>query len=328
MTYPMTRPRRARKHIFSREMIQEYRLHASDFILPVFILDGQNRQEPIESMPGVYRQSIDLLLYVAEQALELGLPCLCLFPFYEGEKTPEARMAYDPDGLIPRSVRTLKKHFPELGIMTDVALDPYTSHGQDGIIDDNHNILNDETIEILVQQALVHASSGADIIGPSDMMDGRIGAIRKALEDHQHIDTLIMSYAVKYASCYYGPFREAIGSNKNLGSSNKLSYQMHPANRQEALREAALDIQEGADMIMVKPGMPYLDILYEIKQTFKMPTFAYQVSGEYSMIQAATMNGWIDKEQAILESLLSFKRSGADGILTYFALEAAQYLRH
>ena len=308
--------------------MRESRLAAGDFILPVFLLDGQGKSEAVASMPGVERHSLDRLFAVAEQCLEAGIPVLALFPVLEPSlKTEDGREALNPEGLVPRALRELKKRFPELGLMTDVALDPFTSHGQDGLLDPAGYILNDETVVVLVQQALVQAEAGCDIVAPSDMMDGRIGAIRGALEGAGAIHTKIMAYSAKYASAFYGPFRDAVGSAANLGKSNKKVYQMDPGNGDEALREVALDIAEGADMVMVKPGMPYLDVLRRVKDEFRMPTFAYQVSGEYAMLKAAAQNGWLDHDAVMLEALLAFKRAGADGVLTYFALEAARLLR-
>jgi porphobilinogen synthase len=326
--HPLSRPRRLRRDTFTRELVREHRLHPSDLIHPVFVLEGQGQVQDVGSMPGVQRRSLDQLLPVAEQCVALGIPVMALFPVLGAEgKTPDGREAANPDGLVPQVVRALKLRFPELGVMTDVALDPYTSHGQDGLLDDTGYVLNDETIEVLVQQALVQAEAGVDIVAPSDMMDGRIGAIREALEARRLIHTRIMAYSAKYASSFYGPFRDAVGSAGNLGKSNKKVYQMDPGNGDEALREVALDLQEGADMVMVKPGMPYLDIVRRVKDTFHVPTFAYQVSGEYAMLKAAAQNGWLDHDAAMLESLLAFKRAGADGILTYFALDAARQLR-
>lgn len=326
-SYPSTRMRRLRRDDFTRRLIQENQLSSNDFIYPVFLLDGVNQNQSINSMPGVNRLSLDLLFYKAEECVSLGIPVMALFPVIEqGLKTIDGREALNENGLVPRAVRELKSRFPDLGIMTDVALDPYTSHGQDGVLDDLGYILNDETVEILTRQALTQASSGVDFVAPSDMMDGRIGSIRTCLESHGHIHTRIMAYSAKYATAFYGPFRDAVGSSSNLGKSNKKVYQMDPSNSDEALREVALDLQEGADMVMVKPGMPYLDIVRRVKDTFKVPTFVYQVSGEYAMLMAASNNGWLDKESVILESLLSFKRAGADGILTYFSIDAAKLL--
>ena len=322
-----TRMRRMRKDDFSRRLMREHTLTADDLIYPVFVLEGQNQEEVVPSMPGVKRQSLDKLLFTAEEALNLGIPMLALFPVVTQNKTELAEEAYNPEGLVPTVVRTLREKFPELGIMTDVALDPYTIHGQDGLTDENGYVLNDETIEVLVKQALCHADAGAQVIAPSDMMDGRILAIRETLEDAGHIHTRIMAYSAKYASAFYGPFRDAVGSSGNLGKADKKTYQMDPANTNEALHEVALDIQEGADMVMVKPGLPYLDVVRRVKDEFGVPTYAYQVSGEYAMLQAAIQNGWLDGEKTILESLLAFKRAGADGILTYYAIEAAKLLK-
>src|SRR6187455_1612279 len=326
--YPSSRPRRLRRDAWSRELVRESRLAAGDFILPVFLLDGQGKSEAVASMPGVERRSLDRLFAVAEQCLEAGIPVLALFPVLEPSlKTDDGREALNPKGLVPTALRELKKRFPELGLMTDVALDPFTSHGQDGLLDPAGYILNDETVVVLVQQALVQAEAGCDIVAPSDMMDGRIGAIRGTLEGAGAIHTKIMAYSAKYASAFYGPFRDAVGSAANLGKSNKKVYQMDPANSDEALREVSLDIAEGADMVMVKPGLPYLDIVRRVKDEFRMPTFAYQVSGEYAMLKAAAQNGWLDHDAVMMESLLAFKRAGADGVLTYFALDAARKLR-
>jgi porphobilinogen synthase len=327
--FPAIRMRRMRKDAFSRAMAREHVLTAADLIYPVFVLDGTNQREKISSMPEVERLSIDLLLGVAEDCVALGIPVIALFPVINPIlKTADGIEATNPDGLVPRAVRELKKRFPELGILTDVALDPYTSHGQDGVTDQDGYVLNDETCTLLIKQALVQADAGVDIVAPSDMMDGRIGAIRTALESHHCIYTRIMAYSAKYASAFYGPFREAVGSSANLGKSNKCTYQMDPANSDEALREVALDIAEGADMVMVKPGMPYLDIVRRVKEEFKMPTFAYQVSGEYAMIKAAAQNGWLDHDKAMMESMLAFKRAGANGVLTYFARDVARLLKH
>ncbi|MHA6832119.1 porphobilinogen synthase [Ralstonia pseudosolanacearum] len=327
-SFPDHRPRRMRRDDFSRRMMRESRLTADDLIYPVFILEGTNVRQAVPSMPGVERVSVDVLLGVAEQCVQLGIPVLALFPVIEPSlKTPDGIEATNVDGLIPRAVKALKARFPELGILTDVALDPYTSHGQDGVLDDAGYVLNEETVEILTRQALVQAEAGVDIVAPSDMMDGRIGAIRLALENDDHIYTRIMAYAAKYASAFYGPFRDAVGSAANLGKGNKMTYQMDPANSDEALREVALDIAEGADMVMVKPGMPYLDIVRRVKDEFRFPTYVYQVSGEYAMLKAAAQNGWLDHDKVVLESLLAFKRAGANGILTYFALDAARLLR-
>jgi porphobilinogen synthase len=323
------RPRRLRRTDWSRRLVQENQLTSNDFIYPVFLLEGNNRQEEVKSMPGVSRVSLDLLLPIAEDCVKLGIPVMALFPVISAElKTADGKEAFNPKGLIPAAVKELKKHFPNLGIMTDIALDPYTSHGQDGIIDENGYVLNDITVEVLVKQALTHAQAGVDMVAPSDMMDGRIGEIRDALEAHGFIHTQIMAYSAKYASAFYGPFRDAVGSAGNLGKGNKKTYQMDPANSDEAIREVALDIEEGADMVMVKPGMPYLDIVRRVKDEFGHPTFAYQVSGEYAMIKAAAINGWIDGDAVMMESLLAFKRAGADGILTYFARDAARLLQN
>ena len=325
--FPQTRLRRMRRDDFSRRLMREHTLTADDLIYPVFVLEGNNQEQDIASMPHIKRQSLDKLLYTAEQAVQLGIPMLALFPVITQHKTATAEEAYNPEGLVPTVVRALRSRFPELGIMTDIALDPYTSHGQDGLIDEHGYVLNDETIEVLIRQALCHADAGAQVIAPSDMMDGRISAIREALEAAQHIHTRIMAYSAKYASAFYGPFRDAVGSSANLGNADKKTYQMDPANTNEALHEVALDIQEGADMVMVKPGLPYLDVIRRVKDEFGVPTFAYQVSGEYAMLQAAIQNGWLDGDKVILESLLAFKRAGADGILTYSALQAAKLLQ-
>ena len=326
--FPQGRPRRLRRDEFTRNLVRESVLTPHDLIYPVFVLDGRNERQAVASMPGVERVSVDLLLPVAEECLALGIPALALFPVIAPElKTPDGREALNAKGLVPRAVRELKSRFPELGIMTDVALDPFTSHGQDGLLDETGYIVNDQTVKLLVQQALVQAEAGVDIVAPSDMMDGRIGAIRRALEDAGHIHTRIMAYSAKYASAFYGPFRDAVGSAANLGKGNKKVYQMDPANTDEALREVAMDIAEGADMVMVKPGMPYLDVVRRVKDEFRVPTFAYQVSGEYAMLKAAAANGWLDGEAVMMESLLAFKRAGADGVLSYFALDAARALR-
>jgi porphobilinogen synthase len=326
--YPLGRPRRLRRDAFTRNLVRENLVTAHDLIYPVFVLDGAKRRESVASMPGVERLSLDLLLPVAEECIALGIPALALFPVIDPSlKDAEGKEALNPDGLVPRVVRELKKQFPELGVMTDVALDPFTSHGQDGLLDDTGYILNDETVEMLVGQALTQAEAGVDIVAPSDMMDGRIGAIREALESQGLIHTRIMAYSAKYASAFYGPFRDAVGSASNLGKSNKKVYQMDPGNTDEALREVAMDIAEGADMVMVKPGMPYLDVVRRVKDEFRVPTFAYQVSGEYAMLKAAAQNGWLDHDAVMLESLLAFKRAGADGVLTYFARDAARLLR-
>ncbi len=316
-----------RRDEFSRRLMREHRLSADDFIYPVFVLEGKGQREDVGSMPGAQRLSVDLLLPVAEQCLAAGIPVMALFPVIDRSlKTADGHEATIAEGLVPRAVRELKRRFPQLGLLTDVALDPFTTHGQDGLIDETGYVLNDETIAVLRQQALVQAGAGVDIVAPSDMMDGRIGAIRESLESAGHIHTRIMAYSAKYASAFYGPFRDAVGSTASLGKSNKSVYQMDPANTDEALREVALDIAEGADMVMVKPGMPYLDIVRRVKDEFRMPTFVYQVSGEYAMLKAAAANGWLDERKVVLESLLAFKRAGADGILTYFALQAAHWL--
>ena len=326
--FPATRMRRMRKDAFSRAMVRENSITPADLIYPVFIVEGHDQRQPVASMPGVERLSLDLLLPVAQECVALGIPVIALFPVIDARlKTLDGIEATNPDGLVPRVVRELKRQFPELGILTDVALDPYTSHGQDGVIDADGYVLNDETCAILVQQALVQAAAGVDIVAPSDMMDGRIGAIRATLEAHGHIHTRIMAYSAKYASAFYGPFRDAVGSAGNLGKSNKSTYQMDPANSNEALREVALDIAEGADMVMVKPGMPYLDIVRRVKDEFRVPTFAYQVSGEYAMLKAAAQNGWLDHDKVMMEAMLAFKRAGADGVLTYFARDIARLLK-
>ncbi|MDC7691002.1 porphobilinogen synthase [Vogesella indigofera] len=325
--FPATRLRRMRRDDFSRRLMRENVLTTNDLIYPVFVLEGQGREQAVTSMPGVVRQSLDKLLFTAEDALQLGIPMLSIFPVVETGKDNSGKEAYNPDGLVPTVVRELKARFPELGIMTDLALDPYTIHGQDGLLDDSGYVLNDETTAVLVQQALCHAEAGADVLGPSDMMDGRIGAIRSALEEDGYIHTRILAYSAKYASAFYGPFRDAVGSAANLGKADKYTYQMDPANLDEAIQEVAMDLEEGADMVMIKPGMPYLDVIRRIKDTFKVPTYAYQVSGEYAMLKAAAQNGWLDEEKCMMESLLAFKRAGADGILTYFALDAARLLR-
>ena len=327
-SFPHTRLRRLRRDDFTRRLVRENALSVNDLIYPVFVLDGEKKREAVASMPGVVRLSLDLLLPVAEQCVKLGIPVMALFPVIDASlKTPDGREATNAKGLVPRVVKSLKQHFPDLGVMTDVALDPFTSHGQDGLLDDEGYILNDPTVEVLVQQALTQADAGVDIVAPSDMMDGRIGAIRQALEAQGQIHTRIMAYSAKYASSFYGPFRDAVGSAANLGKSNKKVYQMDAGNSDEALREVAMDIAEGADMVMVKPGMPYLDIVRRVKDEFSMPTFVYQVSGEYAMLKAAAQNGWLDHDGVMMESLLAFKRAGADGILTYFAIQAAEKLR-
>ena len=325
--FPLQRPRRLRKDTFSRNLVRENQLSVNDLIYPCFVLEGKNQREAVASMPGVERLSIDLLLKEAETLHRLGVPAIALFPVTpDNVKSLDAKEAYNPEGLAQRAVRALKAEFPELGVITDVALDPFTTHGQDGLIDDNGYIVNDETVDVLVKQALSHAEAGVDIVAPSDMMDGRVGAIRQALEQHGHIHTRILAYSAKYASSFYGPFRDAVGSAGNLGAGNKYSYQMDPANSDEALHEVAMDINEGADMVMVKPGMPYLDILRRVKDTFQKPTFVYQVSGEYAMLKAAAQNGWLDEKAVVMESMMAFKRAGADGILTYFAKDVAQWL--
>ncbi len=328
LNFPGHRPRRMRRHDWSRRLMQENTLSENDLIYPVFLLEGKGKSEAVASMPGVNRISLDLLFNVAQECVDLRIPVLALFPVIDAAlKTPDGKEAYNPKGLVPTAVTELKKRFPALGIMTDVALDPYTSHGQDGVLDDQGRILNDETSAILVQQAVTQAEAGVDIVAPSDMMDGRIGKIREALEHKKLIHTRIMAYSAKYASAFYGPFRDAVGSAKNLGKADKKTYQMDCANSDEALREIALDISEGADMVMVKPGMPYLDIVRRVKEEFDYPTYAYQVSGEYAMLKAAAQNGWLDHDAVMMESLLAFKRAGANGILTYFALEAARLLK-
>lgn len=328
INFPHTRMRRMRYNDFSRRLMRENRLSVDDLIYPMFVTEGTNRREPISSMPGIERLSLDLLLNEAQELYDLGIPAIALFPVISTEKKSDnAAEAYNPDGLVQRSVSALKKAFPELGIITDVALDPFTTHGQDGLINENGYVINDETIKVLTRQALSHAEAGADIVAPSDMMDGRIGAIRQALETANHINTLILAYSAKYASSFYGPFRDAVGSAGSLAKGNKYSYQMDPANSDEAVREIQLDLQEGADIVMIKPGMPYLDIIRRVKDQYGVPTFAYQVSGEYAMLKAAAMNGWLDEKQIVLESLLAFKRAGSDAILTYFAKSVAQWLQ-
>ena len=322
------RPRRMRKDEFSRRLMREHHLRSDDLIYPVFVMEGHQKEEAIPSMPGIKRQSIDLILDTAKECFALGIPAIALFPVIDAKlKTEDAKEAYNSEGLIPRVVALLKQHVPDLGVITDVALDPYTSHGQDGLIDGSGYVLNDETVEVLIKQALSHAKAGADIVAPSDMMDGRIGKIREALEKAGFIHTKILAYSAKYASSFYGPFRNAVGSAKNLGKSDKNSYQMDPANTDEALTEVELDINEGADMVMVKPGLPYLDIVYRVKTAFGVPTYAYQVSGEYAMLKAASQNGWLDEKAVVMESLLAFKRAGADGILSYYAMEVARWLK-
>jgi porphobilinogen synthase len=326
--FPSARMRRMRRDDFSRRLMRENRLTTDDLIYPVFVLEGNRMSEPVASMPGVFRHSLDRLMTVAEEAVQLGIPALALFPVIEASlKTLGAEEAYNPDGLVPRVVQALKRHVPELGVITDVALDPYTSHGQDGLIDDTGYVLNDETLEVLTKQAACHGQAGADVVAPSDMMDGRIGRIRAELDGQGQIHTRILAYSAKYASSFYGPFRDAVGSAANLGKGNKYTYQMDPANSDEALREVALDIAEGADMVMVKPGLPYLDIVRRVKDELRVPTYVYQVSGEYAMLKAASQNGWITEQACVLEALLSMKRAGADGILTYYALDAARWLK-
>jgi porphobilinogen synthase len=322
------RPRRMRKDEFSRRLMREHHLRTDDLIYPVFVMEGHQKEEAIPSMPGIKRQSADLIIDTANECFKLGIPAIALFPVIDANlKTEDAKEAYNPKGLIPRVVALLKQHVPQLGVITDVALDPYTSHGQDGLIDASGYVLNDETVEVLIKQALSHAKAGADIVAPSDMMDGRIGKIREALEKEGFIHTKILAYSAKYASSFYGPFRDAVGSSQNLGKSDKNSYQMDPANTDEALTEVELDINEGADMVMVKPGLPYLDIVYRVKATFGVPTYAYQVSGEYAMLKAVSQNGWLDEKAVVMESLLAFKRAGADGILSYYAMEVARWLK-
>ncbi len=326
--FPNARPRRLRRHAFTRNLIRETQLSVHDLIYPVFVVQGQNQREAVPSMPDVYRMSLDVLLGTAQECVDLGIPCLAIFPVIDNAlKTPNGSEALNPEGLLPVVVKALKLQFPDLGVMTDIALDPYTSHGQDGLVDENGYIVNDTTVAVLCQQALIHAQAGADVVAPSDMMDGRIGAIRQALEKAGHIHTCIMAYSAKYASAFYGPFRDAVGSGSNLGKADKATYQMDCGNAEEALREVAMDIAEGADMVMVKPGMPYLDIVYRVKTQLQVPTFAYQVSGEYAMLKAAAANGWLNHDAVMLESLLAFKRAGADGILTYFALDVARHLK-
>lgn len=329
MTFPATRMRRLRAHDFSRRLVRETQLTSNDFIWPVFVLEGDDAVEPVKSMPGVERMTIDRLLPAAERLLELGIPAIALFPVVSADcKSDDAREAWNPEGLAQRAVAALKTRFPELGVITDVALDPFTSHGLDGLVDDTGYVVNDETVDVLVKQALSHVEMGADVVAPSDMMDGRIGAIRLALETEGFPNKQILSYAAKYASSFYGPFRDAVGSAGNLGGANKYSFQMDPANSNEALREIELDLEEGADMVMIKPGLPYLDIIRRVKEAFEVPTFAYQVSGEYAMFKAASMNGWLDEEAVVLEALTCLKRAGADGILTYYAVQAAEWLRN
>ncbi len=328
LRFPAHRPRRMRRDPFSRRLMREHVLTPTDLIWPVFVCEGENVREPVPSMPGVERLSLDQLLWEAEALPALGVPAIALFPVVPAEKkSDDAREAWNPDGLVQRSVRALKRALPELGVITDIALDPFTSHGQDGLIDASGYVLNDETVAVLVRQALSHAEAGADIVAPSDMMDGRIGAIRTALEENGFTLTRILAYSAKYASHFYGPFRDAVGSAASLGGANKFTYQMDPANSDEALREVALDLEEGADMVMVKPGLPYLDVIYRVKTRFGVPTFAYQVSGEYAMLKAAGQNGWLDERKTVLEALLAFKRAGTDGILTYYAKTVASWLR-
>jgi porphobilinogen synthase len=328
MTFPANRMRRMRAHEFSRRLMRETQLGSNDLIWPVFVLEGDDTAVPVTSMPGVERMTIDRLLAAAERCLELGIPAIALFPVVNADcKSDDAREAWNPEGLSQRAVSALKERFPELGVITDVALDPFTSHGQDGLIDGSGYVINDETVDVLVKQALSHVEAGADVVAPSDMMDGRIGAIRQALETEGFPNKLILAYSAKYASSFYGPFRDAVGSAGNLAGGNKYSYQMDPANSDEALHEIELDLEEGADMVMVKPGMPYLDIIRRVKDTFEVPTFAYQVSGEYAMLKAASQNGWLDEEAVVLEALTCLRRAGADGILTYYALQAAAWLQ-
>ena len=328
MTFPTTRMRRMRAYEFSRRLMRETSLSCADLIWPVFILEGDNAVEPVLSMPGVDRMTIDQLLRAAERCQELGVPAITLFPVVANDcKSEDAREAWNPEGLAQRAIRALKQQLPELGVITDVALDPFTTHGQDGLIDDTGYVMNDATVDVLVKQALSHAEAGADVVAPSDMMDGRIGAIRLALETEGFPNKQILAYSAKYASSFYGPFRDAVGSAANLAGGNKYSYQMDPANSDEALREVELDLEEGADMVMIKPAMPYLDIIRRVKDAFGMPTFAYQVSGEYAMLKAAALNGWLDEEAVVMEALTSIKRAGADGILTYYALQAAQWIK-
>ena len=328
MTFPATRMRRLRAHDFSRRMVREHTVTPNDLIWPVFVLEGDNATEEVKSLPGVIRMTIDRLLPAAEHCLELGIPAIALFPVVGADcKSDDAREAWNPEGLAQRAVTALKQRFPELGVITDVALDPFTSHGQDGLIDERGYVVNDETVDVLVKQALSHVEAGADIVAPSDMMDGRIGAIRQALETEGFPNKQILAYSAKYASSFYGPFRDAVGSAGNLGGGNKYSYQMDPANTNEALREVELDLEEGADMVMVKPGMPYLDIIRRVKETFEVPTFAYHVSGEYAMLKAAALNGWLDERGVVLEAMSCLKRAGSDGILTYYAIQVAEWLK-
>ncbi len=326
--FPATRPRRMRSDDFSRRLMRETVVTSNDLIYPVFVIEGSGESHPVPSMPGVSRVTIDLLLRDAESLVKNNIPCITIFPVTPDDvKTEKAEQAYDPDGLAQRAIRAIKKEFPELGVMTDVALDPFTIHGQDGLTDKNGYVVNDETVEVLVAQALSHAQAGADILGPSDMMDGRVGAIRDALESNGYINTKILSYAAKYASSFYGPFRDAVGATATLGGGNKYSYQMDPANTDEALREVALDLQEGADMVMVKPGLPYLDVITRVKREFGVPVCAYQVSGEYAMLKAASQNGWLDEQQVVMESIVSLKRAGSDAIMTYYARDIAKWLK-
>jgi porphobilinogen synthase len=326
-SYPFTRMRRMRRDVFSRELMAETKLDANDLIYPMFITEGNNVREPIASMPGIERVSVDQLLKEADELVKLGIPAIVIFPVVGADKKSLlAEEAYNPDGLVPQAIRALKKQHPQLGVITDVALDPYTSHGQDGIIDESGYVLNDETNEILIKQALSHAAAGADVVAPSDMMDGRIGLIREALEQNKFIHTRILAYSAKYASGFYGPFRDAVGSKGALGKADKKQYQTDPRNVNEALHEVAQDIQEGADMVMVKPGMPYLDVVFRVKETFRMPTFVYHVSGEYAMLKAAAQAGWLDEQSVVMESLIAIKRAGADGILTYYAKQAARWM--
>ena len=326
--FPSARPRRMRFSAFSRRLMQEHTLTQADLIYPVFVMEGNNKTQDVPSMPGVQRQTLDILLKTGEACLSLGIPAIALFPVIENDKKSLlAEQAYHHEGLVPQVVRSLKKHLPQLGVITDIALDPYTTHGQDGILSPDGYVENDRTVEVLTKQALCHSAAGADVVAPSDMMDGRIGAIRAALDEKKFINTLILAYSAKYASSFYGPFRDAVGSSGNLGKGSKETYQMDPANGLEAMQEVSMDIAEGADMVMVKPGMPYLDIVYRTKKQFGVPTFAYQVSGEYAMIKAAGEKGWLDEKRCMMESLLGFKRAGADGILTYFAMDAARLLK-
>ena len=328
MSFPATRMRRMRAYEFSRRLMRENTLTPDDLIWPVFVLEGEGQTEDVASLPGVQRMSIDLLLRAADKCMDLGIPAIALFPVVGADaKSDDAREAWNPDGLVQRTVAALKERFPELGVITDVALDPYTSHGQDGLIDETGYVVNDETVDVLVKQALSHVEAGADVVAPSDMMDGRIGAIRQVFETEGFPNKLILAYSAKYASSFYGPFRDAVGSAGNLAGGNKYSYQMDPANSDEALREVELDLEEGADMVMVKPGMPYLDIIRRVKENFEVPTYAYHVSGEYAMLKAAGLNGWLDEKKVVLEALTCMKRAGSDGILTYYAVQAAEWLR-